>query len=510
MARSRQLQQEKLNIVGSSTFGRYPKISVEKTYNMFMSDGWLVPYSGYLAIRDGDGSVVSLGKEGRGIFTSTILNKMIVIVDNAAYTVEVQFNIKTNKPFLFVKTFIGNLNSLKGPVYLAENNAGQIAIVDGAKIYIYQPSVSPLLSVVSFDQPQDEFFPGYITFQNTRFIATSVGTPNWRLSISNNGKLWPGPSSDVAASYTGALETKGNNTVGVVRFPGQGNMLFVMGQTVVESWFDTGYQLFPYTRNTSFNIDYGCLSPATIASMDQIVVWLAINEKSGPIIMASDGGAPEKISTDGLDYLMSQFINPSDSAAFIVRQDGHLIYHINFYTDNISFFYDFNTKLLYHACDEKLNYFIARSVAFYNDQYYFVSNNNGSIYAFDTIYTTFNGAVIPRFRTTKSTRWLDQNNREINEIGFTMEQGTTDYSYTTQEVDGSPVQAVIQPHVDLSISIDGGNSFSSDLAYDLNPIGIGRNKVNWYNLGLANDLVCQIKFWSYGRPVIGDGYVMVR
>ena len=38
---------EEVNIVGSSTFGRYKKISSEKTYNMFVSDEWLVNTAGY-------------------------------------------------------------------------------------------------------------------------------------------------------------------------------------------------------------------------------------------------------------------------------------------------------------------------------------------------------------------------------------------------------------------------------------------------------------------------------
>ena len=60
---------------------------------------------------------------------------------------------------------------------------------------------------------------------------------------------------------------------------------------------------------------------------------------------------PEKITTDGIDYVLSQLTNPSDSQGFIFRQDGHLIYHINFYTDNLSLFYDFNNKKFFHASD---------------------------------------------------------------------------------------------------------------------------------------------------------------
>ena len=104
--------------------------------------------------------------------------------------------------------------------------------------------------------------------------------------------------------------------------------------------------------------------PAAVAYMDEIVVWLAGNEKSGPIIMYSDGGMPKKITTDGIDFVFSNLNNPSDSEAFIFRQDGHLIYHINFYTDNLSLFYDFNLDKFYHACDEqfKLLYCIGRSL----------------------------------------------------------------------------------------------------------------------------------------------------
>ena len=122
-----------------------------------------------------------------------------------------------------------------------------------------------------------------------------------------------------------------------------------MGSIVTEAWFDTGAQLFPYQRNNQFNIDYGCLQPATVAYMDEFVVWLAQNEKSGPIIVYSNGGMPQKITTDGIDYLFSTLQNPQDSQAFLYRQDGHLFYHINFYSDNLSLFYDFMTQKFYHA-----------------------------------------------------------------------------------------------------------------------------------------------------------------
>jgi hypothetical protein len=546
-----------LNIVGSSTFGRYPKISAEKTYNMFVSDNFLVPYPGYeIAVNQ---SLLGGGTEGRGIFASNKLNTLITVIGNRVYKVSIQFQPNFNQQFTSQQIFIGTIGTSTGVVYIAENNKPQILISDGASLYLYDPTISAMLQPVT----GLDFQPGYITFHDTFFIAASVGTNEWRLSNSNDGNTW----SSLAAGV-GELQTKPDNTQAVVRFPSRGNMIFVMGNNVTESWFDTGAQLFPYQRNNQMNIDYGCVSPATVAYMDEIVVWLARNEKSGPVIMWSDGGMPEKITTDGIDFFFHQLANPEDSQAFLYRQDGHLIYHINFYTDNLSLFVDFNTKKIYHACDQNLDYFIASQLAYFNNQYYFVSKNTGCIYAFDTTFTTFQdidsiGDIsyheIPRMRICKNIRLPTQENFIANDAGFTIETGETDYQrqivgpifLITQDgkfiaTDGSYIYLTDEegnflltqdgkfivaqdlaegeyllisqqseilnatPAVDLTISYDGGATFGNAFRYNLNPIGQRRNRLMWWQLGWSNDMVCQFKFWGLGRFVVTDGYVNIR
>jgi hypothetical protein len=335
--------------------------------------------------------------------------------------------------------------------------------------------------------------------------------------------------------------------------------------------------------------------------MDELVVWLGINEKGGPIVMYSDGGMPTPITTDGFDYVLSNMQNPEDCQAFLYRQDGHVFYHINFYSDNLSFFVDFlkdGTHKIYHACDENNNYFIASVVAFFNNQYYFVSRNNGNLYAFDTIFTTFDGREVPRVRTCKNIRNIQQEPFIANDCGFTIETGNTDYlqqaigdiflttedlfanpfSFVTEDglsliaEDGSqliaeqadlsdtyiapvkkyitegdtqlfitednkfivtqddnnlvseqtsstsfayliaeqPEVVVLQPRVDMSISIDGGDHFSSYDAQYLPPIGQRKHKLAWWQLGHSNDFICQFRFVGMGRFVATDGVVNIR
>lgn len=567
--RGKNFRQFPLNIVGSSVFGRYPKIDIEKTYNMFISDDFMVPYAGYqIAIPSSD---FLNGATGRGVFTSTKFGKLVVVIGSSVYLATIQYSQEFQKVTFSQVIFIGNLQTSTGVVYIAENNKPQIGISDETAFYVYDPTLTPSFRAVPL-----QFTPGYLTFHDTYFILAASNdtfyTPpannTWRLSASNDGTTWPNDASSI-----GLLQTKPDNVQAVVRFPSKGNMIFVMGSIVTEAWFDTGAQLFPYQRTNQFNIDYGCLQAATVAYMDELVVWLAQNEKSGPIIVYSNGGMPQKITTDGIDYLFSTLQNPQDSQAFLYRQDGHLFYHINFYSDNLSLFYDFMTNKFYHACDQNLNYFIAAEVAYINNQYYFVTRNNGNLFSFDTVFTTYQdvdslGNVtineIPRIRTCANVRVPEQDYMIINDLGFTIESGETDYQQQTlgeiilitqdghplvtqgnfeglitqdgnflitqdgillvsqqngvgtealliaQQIANTGTSNLSLPHVDLSISIDGGATFGNEWAYYLPPIGHRKNRLMWWQIGIANDFVPQFKFWGMGRFVATDGLVNTR
>lgn len=572
-----------LKIVGSSTFGRYYKISREITRNMFISDNWLVDYAGYQSISFGQ----DLGNQGRAIFTSTKLNKLIVVVDDKVWLCDAFYNQANQQAFSTSAIQIGTLQTATGVVYITENNKPQIVISDGTQIYVYDATVP---SFYIADQNglgmPITFTPGYISFHDTYILCAASNDTGpipglalnntWRLGVidpyNNTGKLiFPNAPQNV--SYIGAIQRKPDNTQAVVPIPSKGNMIMVLGKIVGETYYDTGAQLFPYQTFNQSDFDYGCLNPATVAYLDEIVVWLAVNEKSGPIIVYTNGSELKKITTDGIDYLFSQLQDPQDSQAFLYRQDGHLIYHINFYSDNLSLFYDFNTDKFFHASDENGNYFIAAQIAYFNNQYYFITKNNGNVYAFDTIYQTYDGALIPRERICEHISGVDQQYRIVNDIGFTIEQGDNNpfpnrvnniilldggddyttatisfeggngvgavatativagvitaitvtnpgvnYTYSPDVIitgDGTGARAVAtlsstNARIDLSVSFDGGQTFGNDYPYVLNPNGHRMNKLMWWNIGMANDMIPRFRFYALGRFVAYDGEANLR
>lgn len=528
--RSPAFTQIPLDIVGSTKFGRYPKISVEQTYNMIISDDFMVPYAGHLEVAN-----IADQAEGRGIFTSVNFNHMIVVIANGVYIVS------TNNSF----TKVGTLVTYFGDVFIDENNTNQVAICDLQNIYIYSYLTGTFVTATL------DFIPGYISYQNGRFIAAAIGTDTWRLSAPGDGTSWPNDSFHV-----GTFQTKPDTVVATQRFPGRGNLLFVMGKTVTELWQDIGAQLFPYQRNSTVNVDYGCLNPATIAFNDNIIVWLAANEKSGPMIAYSTGGDINKISTDGIDFKLSQLKNPSDSYGFLFRQDGHLIYQITFQTDNLTYIYDFNTSKFFTLCNEYMDAHIAKRVAFFNDQYFFVSYTNGNLYQLSTQFTTFNGVEIPRIRVCRNIRMPDASRFAVNNLTFTLEEGTQNNVFINEDLltengqiiltenelpievslnrtiitysalqaeddtilltesgeelliaENQEIPYPIPQAVALSVSRDGGQSFGTIWSQNLNPRGVYKNRLIYWQLGSANDFVPQFRFWGLGRFVVTDGIV---
>lgn len=451
-----------LALVGSSKFGRYPKISLEKTYNMIVSDGWLVNYAGHETVAE-----IADNAEGRGIFTSINYNHMILVINNGVYQVDSGLGVSK----------IASIGTHTGDVYIEENNVGQIAICDKSALYIFNYNTG-VFSKVSLD-----FKPVYVEFQNSFFICPESSRAAWRLSDNNNGFSWP-------VINTGAFSAKADKPVAVVRVPGKGNLVLVIGSIVTQLWNNLpNLQLFPYQLNTFNNIDFGCANSATIAKNEEMVVWLGVNEKSGPTIMVCAGGEVKQISTDGINFLFENLTHPENSFAFMFKQDGHVIYQLTFYTDNLTIAYDFNTNMFFHLSDEYMNAHIARKVTYFNGDYYFISYKYGNLYKFGSNITTYDGATIPRVRTTAPIRMDNTSPFKISNLSFPIEQGESG----SLEV------------VDWSVSKDGGRSFSNSARKTLNPLGKRIGRISFRNFGIANDYTLQYKFLGKGRFVVGNG-----
>lgn len=532
-------KQVPVNVVGSSTFGRYSKISPAQTDNMFESDQWLINTPGYQKIQQ----LVGEG-QGRAIYKSTRGNKIMVVVNASVYLLDANLDA----------TLQGTIATQVGEVTIAENLNAQICLVDGTGVYICNYLLpSPNLTQQT-PSGLGTLIPNYVTYHNTFFL---FGNNN----ITSNGAAWYAyqylsPTLiTIATPGQFALQTKADFALAITRLPGQGNNVLALGSTVGEIWNQRG-GLQNYVRNPTISIDYGVASVSTIAECEDYVAFLAVNEFNSRVIGVYTKQGFKRISTYGIDYKLSQVQRVDLSTGMFFRQDGHLFYQLTFYwpNDNFTLLYDFNTEKFYNLKDGQGNCHPARNYIQFNGKTYFVGINSPALYESSTNYTTYNENVlsanaqdasinyeIPRLRICDTIRNEDSSQFRPNSYVLTIEQGCDplvsgisrlNNADPIQTEDGNNPPAAdlqveygpafemedaglgpglpgvggrvpYQPRVDLSVSRDGGITWSNWVGRNLNPVGNRQNILNWEGMGLCNSLTIKHRFIGISRCIVG-------
>lgn len=529
-----------IQVVGSSTFGRYPKIGSGLTYNMFISDGWLVNFAGYKKTKS---FITNDVGSGRGLFHSTRGNIVIAVINASVFQINANLSV----------ALVGTLQTTSGEVFMDENLNNQICIADGQYAYIYNYADASTPTPGNRVVPQtiaSNLLPNYVCFHNTFFLFGNANTNStgaaWYAYVFNQ----PTGITAIVEQTQLALSTKPDFAVAVRRLPGQGNNVIVFGKTVCEIWTQIG-GIQNYRRNASSNIDYGCLSVSTIATCEQFTAWLAVNEDNSPIIMVYGAEGLRRISSDGIDYLMDNLVAPQDSTALFYTQDGHLFYQLTFFNekDNLSLVYDFNTEKFFNLSDYDGNFHPARKMVYFNGTPFFISLKNASLYSSDTNITVYNQNLstnplewdpalvypIARTRVCETIRKPDTGRFVVNSFVFTLGQGddelfqelsltsgaegqlvledgstfiiTEDGTNMATEFSSGPRSLIYRPRIDMAISKDSGTTWSNYVSRELNPIGKRRNIITYNNLGAANELNIKLRFWGLGNFVVNDGLV---
>lgn len=519
-------QEIPVRIVGSSIFGRHPIISDERTWNMYISDGWLLNFAGYHVLLN----ILGYGYEGRGLYHSVRGNFLILILGNNIY------RINPNMSYSFLYTMI----SSSGEVFMDENLSSQIAIVDGTHtLYIYNYDLAyNAVKIANFTGTPQNFIPNYVTYQNTYFIFGNGATDS-------SGSQWYIYQADIGTSgwsiewvQTLTLQTKPDFAKAAIRIPSHGNNLLVLGSSVGEIWTQVaGVQV--YQRQSSINIDYGVASVSTIAANEEMVVWLGVNESSSPAIMVMSGGQATAISTDGIDYILSLIKHPEQSTAMFYREDGHVFYILTFFNpdDNLTIMYDFTTQKFFDLTDWDFTFHPARKMAYFNGEIYFVSLKQGSLMHISTDITTMSTSFenlyeIPRIRKCDTFRIPGSRRFIVNQFSFTIENGVEPGVDNAYECDGYIIGEVsngimysednlpllieggscqiYQPRIDVRISKNGGETYGNSMIYYMHTTGNYKNQPRFNQLGEANQFTVQMRFQGFGAVVIADGILEVR
>ncbi|WP_124609593.1 hypothetical protein [Burkholderia seminalis] len=223
----------------------------------------------------------------------------------------------------------GTLATLAGPVSMRDNSAA-LTIVDGSpngyKVDLSTHAFSAITGTAFYGSNRVALIDDFLLFNQPgtrQFYASGALAETFDpLDIAaKNG------SSDMTVAVEVANRT-----------------IWVFGEKTTEVWYNAGSSDFAFARYPGTFIEYGCKSPASIASADTSVYWLGAGDRGEGIVFRSDQMSALMISTPALTEELRTYPRLDDAIGYTHQADGHMFYVLTFPTADKTWCYDLSTK----------------------------------------------------------------------------------------------------------------------------------------------------------------------
>ncbi len=307
-----------LTISGPYNKQRFRQFSPEDSANWIMMQGQntkrpnsMYPAMGRAHISFNGQNVLVFGTQPRGIFKT--VKYAYVVVGNAIYRID-----NTYTQLQIAGT---GLSSLSGNIYfsyLVVNTIVFACFVDNLHIYIYREDTNTFSVVTDGNSPgvymQDGkvTMPGYIATFGNRIVVSVANSSQFFLSQINLG----GNGFDPNTCFTTAGAAVFAQENGIIRQMGVlNNTLYIFCDYTTGVWsnivsvFAPTNVTFPWKKNSTYDWNFGIASSNSLDIDFGILVFLAQNSDGLLQFMVSDGGYPEKISTEAIDVLLQNYTN---------------------------------------------------------------------------------------------------------------------------------------------------------------------------------------------------------
>lgn len=478
----RQMQEINFPLVGGFSQDLRTEVSPENTYNMYVSipsdpkqQPVLLPYPGSRPIL-----TFSSGNEGRAQFTYRTQEFMYCVVSQFVYKVDQSLNC----------TIIGDLGSNSGYVGIAANNNQQIIFVDGTGGWVYEEKTgtwSNVSSVTNFPEGCTSigFLDGY-------FCAFYPNSPQFILSDINDAFTWP-------VENIASMQRKSDVgiAVGVVK-----GLVLLMGTDSIETWFNSGGGLFPFSRDNNQLYEYGCAAVGSVAEGFDSLFWLGRDTNGVGGVMLSRGGMPQKVSTYEVEIKIGGLQNPEDGRGCVFKKDGHIFYQLSFTQDSITFLYDLTSNswsLLGESdfdtdVESNGSRHLLQSHAYFNNTHYHLSYSNGKLYELDSNYYQFDDKNILRMRITHRFMHPALKLLRISMIELLVIRGV-----------GLQNGTDANPYIEMQVSFDGGQIYTKPRQAFIGKIGKTIGQTVFYECGISQSFTFMFKTWNAVDAVIMGG-----
>jgi hypothetical protein len=371
------------------------------------------------------------------------------------------------------------------------DNGITMLVADGLYLYAVTLTTEAFADVTL----PDSMYVTHVTIQDHRFIVNRAsGTQSQKARFYCSGNL----DTTFDAAYYATAEGSPDALVAVIS---NGDNFYLFGTDSVEVWYNDGSSGVPFALVPGGHKDIGCVAAYSVALINDRPVWLGGSSEGHGQVWALDGYNPVKISTTALDHEISLMSTMSDAVGFCYSQEGHLFYFLTFPTADVTYCYDFSTRLWHRRAwlnpAKSLERHLAQYHAFFNNRHYVADRreNNGTIYELSMSTYTDDGQEIHRLRTCPH---ISNENKRMIHRSFQLDM---EVGQGLQSGQGSEPRAMMQ------FSDDGGRTWSYEIWADIGAVGNYSTQVEWRKLGVSRDRVYRVMISDPIKTVIIGAYI---
>jgi hypothetical protein len=306
-----------------------------------------------------------------------------------------------------------------------------------------------------------------VAYLNQQMINDSTGG---QFQVSDVGV--PG---SIAANNFATAESAPDDTVRVYTF---NERLFLFGDVdTVETWYNSGSGNPPFDRVQGGTMQIGIGSPYSVDSTPNFVYFLGKDRA----VYRFSATQPEIVTPSAISAEFQSYAVSDDARGFVVRIDGMDFYIINFVTEGKTWAYSETGNAWFQLSSgaNEDNYIGTAYAEAYGKK---LIASGGSVLELDPDTYTNDGDVIINERVSAPIVSPSGGRIEMSSFTLIMETGV-----------GLITGQGEKPQVMFSASYDGGKSFGPESTVEIGRMGESREKVTWYNMASAYEIMIKIR-----------------
>ena len=383
-----------------------------------------------------------------------------------------------------VGTSRGSLNQSAGNITISENET-QLAICDGAAVYILTYSSNAFAQVSDPDLPVS----GSITTVDNYFIVNEKDTGKYFISAIGDGTSWNALDFKSAESSPDVILSV---------FNGVGE-LWAFGESTTELFSNTGASDFPFDKISGGDFDIGILAPNSAQSVNRTIIWLGQDKYGRGRVYETTSINPKVVSTPAIDILLQQATNPEQIVAWTYQEKGRTFYVLTGGGLVTTLVMDVDTKLwherAYTNASGSFEQHRGNCCVFAFGKQLVGDRENGNIYEMDMDIYTDNGDAIVRERIYRHL-FQEGDRLRYNCLEIGVESGVG-----LQNGQGS------DPLIALSLSKDGGRTYSSPITASMGMVGEYFKSVRFRQLGVSEVMTFKIRISDPVKVALMGSYL---